>query len=894
MPDTTENMTPVIPPDATPMMAQYLEIKHAHPDAILFYRMGDFYEMFFDDAVKAAETLSIALTKRGKHLGQDIAMCGVPVHSHENYLERLIRAGFKVAVCEQTENPAEAKKRGAKSVVNRAVIRLVTPGTLTEDTLLKARAHNYLASLARTASASALGLAWTDVSTGDFAVTLIEPAALGAELARLDPGEIVLADSLLMDETLSPVFEAYRAALTALPASRFDSTSGERRLKDHLGVGALDAFGAFTKPEVAAMGALLDYVELTQVGRMPALAAPTRVSVDAAMQIDAPTRANLELVKTLKGETKGSLLDVIDRTVTGAGARALAARLAAPLTDADVINARLDAVEWALDARGLRTELRQMLKAAPDMARALSRLSLQRGGPRDLASIRDGLAASHALAAALDHAPQTLLPLPQIVADIAGALCGAGAELRAKLTQSLSENLPLLARDGGFIARDVSAPLDECRVLRDESRRLIAGLQSKYVNDTSVSALKVRHNNVLGFYIEVSPKNADALMASEAYIHRQTLANAVRFTTPELADLASRIANAAAQVLELELALFADLVDETLAASDVIARAAQALAEADVMLGLGELASEQRYSRPHVDQSLAFMIKGGRHPVVEAALVRDGSSNAFVPNDCDLTTKNLWLLTGPNMAGKSTFLRQNALIAIMAQMGSFVPAEEAHIGTVDRLFSRVGAADDLARGRSTFMVEMVETAAILNQASARSLVILDEIGRGTATFDGLSIAWAAVEHLHEANKSRALFATHYHELTALAEKLDRLTNATMRVKEWEGDVIFLHEVGPGAADRSYGIQVAKLAGLPPAVIARAQSVLTALEKGDQGRNAVTLIDDLPLFSVSAKPAALGPRESAAEVELKMINPDELTPREALDALYRLKGMLGEK
>ena len=875
------------------MMVQYLEIKQGYQDAILFYRMGDFYEMFFDDAVRASETLSIALTKRGKHLGADIAMCGVPVHSHENYLERLIRAGFKVAVCEQVEDPAEAKKRGAKSVVRREVIRLVTPGTLTEDTLLPARAHNYLASLARLASGSVIGLAWADVSTGTFAVTSVEPSGLGAELARLDPGEIILSDSFLMDETFAPLFDAHRNALSALPASRFDSATGEHRLKDHLGVGALDGLGTFSKVEVAAMGALLDYVELTQVGRMPKLARPERHGTDTSMQIDAATRANLELVRTMKGETKGSLLDVIDRTVTGAGARELGSRLTAPLTDPRAINLRLDAVEWGLDARGMRAELRQVLKAAPDMARALSRLSLSRGGPRDLASIRDGLAASHALAAHLTAVPQSLLPLPEIVTNISAALRSAAPALRSRLANTLSESLPLFARDGGFIARGVSAPLDEHRMLRDESRQLIAGLQTKYADDTGVSSLKVRHNNVLGFYIEVGPKNADPLMKSDTYIHRQTLANAVRFTTTELASLASRIADAAAQVLAAELALFDEMVAETLSHADDIARAASALGELDATLSLSELAAECRYTRPRVDETLSFAITGGRHPVVEAALLRDRAGTAFVPNDCDLTDKNLWLLTGPNMAGKSTFLRQNALIAILAQTGSFVPADDAHIGTVDRLFSRVGAADDLARGRSTFMVEMVETAAILNQAGPRALVILDEIGRGTATFDGLSIAWAAVEHLHEVNKSRALFATHYHELTALNEKLTRLTNATMRVKEWEGDVVFLHEVAAGAADRSYGIQVAKLAGLPSSVIIRAQSVLTALEKGSEGRKTTTLIDDLPLFSATAKPAVVA-KENLVEAELKKIIPDELTPREALDALYRLKGLQGRE
>jgi DNA mismatch repair protein MutS len=878
-----------VPADATPMMAQYLEIKRGCPDALLFYRMGDFYEMFFDDAVRAAEALGIALTKRGKHLGQDIAMCGVPVHAHENYLEQLIRKGFKVAVCEQTEDPAEAKKRGSKSVVHREVVRLVTPGTLTEDTLLDARAHNYLAALARTAADGAMGLAWADVSSGEFEVSLVDAGSLGAELARLDPGELLVADALLRDEAFVHTLDNHARALTALPGSRFDSSAGERRLKSHLGVGALDGFGNFSKAEIAAMGALLDYVELTQVGRMPALTPPRRVASAAAMQIDAATRANLELMKTLKGDARGSLFSTIDRTVTGAGARELGARLAAPLTDHFAINLRLDAVEWCIDARALREKIRALLKSAPDMARALSRLSLGRGGPRDLASLRDGLAAGHELAALLDAAPTALLPLPDEISAIAADLRGAAGQLHDRLAETLAGDLPLLARDGGFIARGVSATLDELRMLRDESRRLIAGLQTKYADGTGVSALKVRHNNVLGFYIEVAPRHAERLLGDTGYIHRQTLANAVRFTTPELADLASRIAEAAGRVLELELGLFDELVAATLEKAQAISRAAVALGRIDATSALAELAAERRYRRPRVDGSLAFEITGGRHPVVEAALEREAAATPFVPNDCNLSEKSLWLLTGPNMAGKSTFLRQNALIAIMAQMGSFVPAEEAHIGTVDRLFSRVGAADDLARGRSTFMVEMVETAAILNQAGERSLVILDEIGRGTATFDGLSIAWAAVEHLHEANKSRALFATHYHELTALAEKLSRLTNATMRVKEWEGDVIFLHEVAPGAADRSYGIQVAKLAGLPPAVIARAQSVLTALEKGGQSR-AVPLVDDLPLFSTTAKPAPLASKESAAELELRKINPDDLTPKQALEALYRLKAL----
>ncbi|MGK2741869.1 DNA mismatch repair protein MutS [Tepidicaulis sp. LMO-SS28] len=880
----------------TPMMAQYLEIKGAHPGSLLFYRMGDFYELFFEDAVQAAEALDITLTKRGKHLGEDIPMCGVPVHSADAYLERLIRQGFKVAICEQTEDPAEAKKRGAKSVVRREVIRLVTPGTLTEDTLLDARRHNYLAALARTGASGKWGLAWADVSTGDFRVAEVAPSELAAELARLEPGELVLPESALAEADLRAGLETCGATLTPLSSSMFDSARAERRLKDLMGVAALDAFGAFSRAELGAAGALVDYLDLTQVGQMPRLSPPRQAPGGAFLAMDAATRANLELTRTLSGEAKGSLLSVIDRTVTGAGARLLSERLKAPLTDKDAIAERLDAVQWFLEARGLRGELRSALKSVPDMARALSRVTVGRGGPRDLAAIRDGLSGAHRIALLLEQAGRGLTPLPAEIAHDRKSLEGRAAALVDRLSSALGAELPLMARDGGFVAKGFSAPLDECRLLRDESRRVIAGLQSKYAEETGISSLKIRHNNVLGYYIEVGPRHADPLMTGshkDSYIHRQTLANAVRFTTVELSDIASRITEAAGRATALEMEVFTALVEETRAEAAAISEAAEALARLDVAAALAELAEERRYTRPEIDDSLAFEVTGGRHPVVEAALEKAGEG-PFVPNDADLSgdkgdARRLWLLTGPNMAGKSTFLRQNALIAILGQMGGFVPAAKAHIGVVDRLFSRVGAADDLARGRSTFMVEMVETAAILNQAGPRSLVILDEIGRGTATFDGLSIAWAAVEHLHEENRCRALFATHYHELTALAEKLPHLANATMKVKEWKGDVVFLHEVGPGAADRSYGIQVAKLAGLPPAVISRAHQVLAALEQGAESRGAARIVDDLPLFS-AVRPAedSRGAKESALEAKLRQINPDELSPKAALDVIYSLK------
>ncbi|NQV85377.1 MAG: DNA mismatch repair protein MutS [Rhodospirillales bacterium] len=900
------------------MMVQYLTIKREHPDGLLFYRMGDFYELFFEDAVQASAALDIALTKRGKHLGEDIAMCGVPVHSHETYLNRLIEKGFKVAVCEQTEDPAEAKKRGSKSVVNRAVRRVVTPGTLSEETLLDARRNNFLAAVAGVGGGDKLklGLAWVDMSTGVFVTQALEPHDLGAVLARVAPGEVLVPDGLLQNPDLFETFADWKAALSPLPSSRFDSANGTGRLQAFYGVKTLDGFGDFSRSELAAAGALMDYLELTQKGQMPRLTTPRQLAPGAVMEIDAATRRNLELTCTLTGSVKNSLLGVIDRTLTGAGARLLGARLAAPLTDPAAIVRRLDMVQHFTNAERLRGDLRAILKRCPDMERALSRLSLGRGGPRDLAAMRDGLSGAGEMRAlfegsgAVQDAPMGVPD--EVPGGVAAALDDLGhhGEVIERLVRALAPDLGMYARDGGFIAPGYAPELDELRALRDESRRLIAGLQAGYAQTTGITTLKIKHNNVLGYFIEVSPKNADKIPLGEdgPFIHRQTLSSAVRFSTVELGELEQRIAKAADRALALELTMFDDLVGEITGRADAIALAAQAQARLDVAQGLAVLAVEARYNRPEVDDSTDFFITGGRHPVVEAALAESGSS-AFIANDCRLVggdgagnregeglepEGSLWLLTGPNMAGKSTFLRQNALIAVLAQMGSFVPAETAKIGVVDRLFSRVGAADDLARGRSTFMVEMVETAAIIHQAGPRSLVILDEIGRGTATFDGLSIAWAVVEHLHGTNRCRALFATHYHELTALASRLGGLRCHTMRVKEWKDDVIFLHEVGPGAADRSYGIHVGALAGLPKSVVARASEVLDILEQGEQSSAMTRLADDLPLFSAMRNEPAAQNGPSPVEQALAALDPDALTPLAALEAIYSLKEKLKTK
>lgn len=886
----------------TPMMAQFIEIKAANPDSLLFYRMGDFYEMFFEDAEIASQALGITLTKRGKHQGEDIPMCGVPVHAADDYLQKLIGLGHRVAVCEQMEDPAEAKKRGSKSVVRRDVIRLVTPGTLTEERLLNAGSNNFLLALTRLRAGAdtadgVFGLAWIDMSTGSFQVAETDLQRLSADLAQIDPREIVLPDNLLQESEIRHLVEGQGSAISPVPRAFFDGATAADRLANYFRVKTLDGFGNFSRAEVTAAAGILAYVEKTQLGERPPLDPPTREAARGRMLIDPATRANLELTRTLSGERQGSLLSSIDRTVTGAGARLLASRLAGPLTDPAEIATRQDSVGFFLDNEILRDSLRAELKAAPDLARALSRIAMQRGGPRDLLAIAQGLEATARILTQMKSAED----LPPELASAWRDLAAAPHDLGSELNRALDREPPLLKRDGGFVAAGYDANLDELRDLRDASRKVIARLQAEYSEELGLRSLKIKHNNVLGWFIEVPAGQADKLSADPArFIHRQTMAGAMRFTTTELADLESRIASAGERALAIELEIFDRLAAQLVADSEPVKAAARALAVIDVAAALSKLAQDENYCRPLVDMTLAFAIEGGRHPVVEQAL-RRGGGDTFVANDSNLgpqgkeASGQIWLITGPNMAGKSTFLRQNALIAVLAQMGSFVPAASAHLGVVDRLFSRVGAADDLARGRSTFMVEMVETAAILNQAGERALVILDEIGRGTATFDGLSIAWAAIEHLHEVNRSRALFATHYHELTALAQRLPRLTNATVSVKEWNGDVVFLHEIIPGAADRSYGIQVAKLAGLPAAVVERAKSVLSQLEEKDRRSPAETLIDELPLFAAvvqTTKAAATTPVAKADPVleALGEINPDDLTPREALEALYRLKAL----
>ncbi len=857
---------------ASPMMVQYLALKEQAEDCLLFYRMGDFFELFFDDARLAAQVLDIALTSRGEHMGLPIPMCGVPVHSAEGYLARLIKAGCRVAIAEQIETPEEAKRRGgSKALVARDIVRFVTAGTLTEEALLEPRRANVLAAVCEVRGQC--GIAACDISTGRMELEECAPDRLSAALARLGASELVAPEQW----DLAP------AAAMPRPAREFGSDQGEARLKAVHGVATLDGFGMFSRAMLAAAGGLIAYLDHVGRGKLPLLLPPVARSGDAHLAMDEATRASLEILVTSQGSRKGSLVDALDRCVTGAGARLLAEDLSAPLTDLTLIEARLELVQWLHDDPLLRADLRTVLRALPDLGRALGRVVAGRGSPRDLGQLRDGLTEARRI-----H--DFLLPrtdLPELLRTLLPSLAGHGA-LCDHFARALVPSPPTERGQGGYIAEGYDAALDELRRISGDARRAIAALETKYRDQTGIAALKIRHNGVLGYFIEVPAGRADALMAPDSgFTHRQTMAGAVRFNAVALHEEASRIAQAGGHALAAEEAHFEQLVAEAIAARHAIAATAQALARIDVAAGQAERAAESGWSRPAISAGLALEIEQGRHPVVEAALAAKGER--FVANDCRLASHDrLWLVGGPNMGGKSTFLRQNALIVLLAQAGGFVPAARARIGLVDRLFSRVGASDNLARGRSTFMVEMVETAAILAQASERSFVILDEVGRGTSTYDGLALAWAVVEAVHGVNRSRCLFATHYHELARLADSCEALSLHHVRAREWKGELVLLHEVAEGPADRSYGLAVAKLAGVPAPVVARAKAVLDKLEKGRAETGGLAAgLGDLPLFAATAA-AASEPEVDALRARLAEVDVDALSPRDALELVYALK------
>ena len=851
-------------------MAQWFAAKADHPDALLFFRMGDFYELFFADAEAAAAALDIALSHRGEHAGSPIPMCGVPHHASEVYLARLIRRGFRVAIVEQMEDP---KARSGKMPIKREVVRIITPGTITEESLLDAGRPNLL--MALTWDKDGLGAAWVDVSTGYFETTLLTIPELSALLGRLEPVEILAPQSLDLGEW------AANRSPEPVPSTPLIA---RRRLAETFGAASLDAFGTFSDGEAVAAAMAVDYIRSTQSGALPRLGRPESRGQAGALLMDAATRASLEILRSRDGGTQHTLFTAIQRTLTPAGARTLAAWLAAPLTDHFEIVARQDAWSWCVANPDATTQLRLVLRSAPDMARALGRLSLNRGTPRDVAAIRDGLKAAFGVADILQA------PLPAALADARSAI-PFGSSLLEELERALANPVPARFEDGGAIRTGFDGELDAHRTLRDESRQVIARLQLDFAQRYGVASLKIRHHAQLGYIIEAPTIAVEKLRGFLELTLRQGMANGARFTTPELSELDQRIREASEQATARERLVFAHLVQQILATADGLAACAEAMAFFDATQSAAKLAQGGTWVRPALTSAEEFCIEAGRHPVVESALAGNA---AFVPNRCDLSPdQRVMLLTGPNMAGKSTFLRQNALFVVLAQAGLPLPAESAVLGIVDRLFSRVGAADDLARGRSTFMVEMTETAAILHQAGPKSLVVVDEIGRGTSTLDGLAIAWAVLEALHSHIRCRTIFATHFHELAELADRLPRLKPHTMRVKEWKSNVVFLHEVAEGAAGRSWGVHVAELAGVPVSVVRRAAALMAAMEKHGGPLAKSASLQALPLFAVTAE------QEERVSVNdgmallceaLEELNPDNMSPKQALDALYRLKSL----
>lgn len=883
----------------SPAMERYVEIKEQHQDYLIFYRMGDFYELFFEDAEVASRALGIALTQRGKADGKDIPMCGVPFHSCDGYISRLIRQGYKVAICEQVETPEQAKQRGSGAILKREVVRLVTSGTLTEDGLLDARKNNFLICCVQ--RGDKLGFSWIDLSTAEFFTQSVMTSEqtlatdIASVLGRLDPVEIIISDTMQQKPNLYQLLSLYRDKLTPMPQARFNNINAQKLLESTFKVQTLDAFGSFSKAEITAAGIIIDYIQTTQKGNIPRIKPPVKFNDLSYMEIDNATRHNLELTYSVNGDRNQSLLHVIDRTITGAGSRMLANRISSPSTDLDEINRRLDILSFFIDIPEIRNTLRDYLKNCSDLERCISRLSINKTTPKELFQIRrtlEYIPKIRNLIFAYGRYKKMINGLPSPLEKLLNSF-GEFSAITTRIADALKneEELPNKTSDGAFIRDGYSPSLDMLRETHKHGTANIRQMEAKYIEQTKIANLKVRYNNILGYFIEVPTKFATELFNNPDFIHRQSILSAARFTTVELNEAEQQASTAGERALALELELYNSLLQDVLALADDISRTAAVIAELDISSALADLAVNEQYCRPTLDHSLNFDIKDGRHPVVEAALAYAHEGD-FIGNDCCLNADNnrVWLLTGPNMAGKSTFLRQNAIIAIMAQIGSYVPCQSATIGIIDKIFSRVGASDDLSRGRSTFMVEMVETAAILNQATERSFVILDEIGRGTATYDGLSIAWSVVEHLHEVNRCRSLFATHYHELTALDSKLDALSLHCMKIKEFNDEIIFMHEVINGTADRSYGIHVARLAGIPELVLKRADQILQSLEENSLNRGDITIENDLPLFSVFKQEYQKKEKSSPLMNTLKNLNPDNLSPREALEKLYELKNL----
>lgn len=871
------------PPHHTPMMVQYFTLKSAHPDCLLFYRMGDFYELFHDDAKVAAPLLDIVLTQRGLSAGEPVPMAGVPVHAMKNYLARLVNAGHRVAICEQMEPPGQNK-----GPVRREVIRVVTPGTLTEEEFLSPRNNNFLAALAvdgKNPQRSAI--AGLDLSTGLFQVILADNWDLAAsELSCLEPAEVILPQEWEAPAAL----RGWMGRATRKPDWMFDTVQARETLLDHFGAISLEGYGIEGEPLCqAAAAALLHYCRETQKEALGHIIGLKRLFAGDALILDEICRSHLEInVSQRDGRRQGALLGAMDQTVTAAGGRLLAQWLNRPLQRLGEIRGRQEGVAWLLSQYKQRQNIRESLRAVHDLERLLARIALHRASPRDAGALRETLAVipeiHRQLLATEEGSPWEKDSPPSLLVVLREAITGFDA-LRQRLEQVLADTLPANLKDGQVIREGINPEIDKLRAMVRDSRGYLLALEAREREATGIPSLKILHHRTFGYLIEVG--NSHREKVPYHYLHKQTMANAIRYATPELKEEEERLLDADQELAELEFALFTELCQEIAVRVADLQQTAAALATLDVLASFAETAEQRDYCRPQLAEEPGIFLRQGRHPVVERF-----TKEPFVPNDTHLDGKEqvLALITGPNMAGKSTLMRQVALIVLMAHTGSFVPAREARIGLVDRIFTRIGAADDIAGGRSTFLVEMTETAHILHHAGPRSLVILDEIGRGTATYDGLAIAWAVVEYLLAHCGSQTLFATHYHELTELERLRPGVVNYTVEVKEWQEKILFLHTIARGAADRSYGVHVAQLAGLPPQVVSRANEVLAELEKtppraarATASRGPGRKLRPLPMFEEARSEPALD--------ELRAINPDDLSPKQALETLYRLKKLL---
>ena len=868
---------------ATPVMRQFLDVKFANIDCLVLFRMGDFYELFYEDAITAARVLGIALTKRGKTENDEIAMCGVPHHALENYLNKLLEDGFKVAICDQLETPEEAKKRGGyKAVVNRDVTRIITPGTIIEESLLEAGEPNYLVSVVIGKNIAALS--YVDLSTSEIAVISIPEGQIINELARLKPKEVLLAEKYRAGEVASQISSVLNIRISFQVDSFFAVNKCRKNLLDFYQLKDTGAIGELEEIQISAVGGVIEYISITQKDNLPKLPKPKILNYQQFMAIDASTRRNLEITNTISGGIRGSLFDCIDSSVTKSGSRLLYKYLSSPLIDIHEINKRLDITKYFYDDIVLVNDLRALLKKTGDLERCITRLNMGRSTPKDLLSIKYTIEIAEAIKAVF--VAQKGIELPKQIEQLVKPLTGLN-ELYEFIDEVINDDAPNITTNGGIIKHEYHPKVKELYGLINNSHIAIEQLRDKYRKDTGIDTLKISNNNVLGLFIDITARHADKMLDTK-FIHRQTTANSIRYTTADLQELESKIINAKTLVISLEQEIYNEVCQKVINVQITLYRMSEALSLLDVYSNFAYVADENNYVMPEISSDLVFEIKGGRHPVVEKSLKKNRED--FICNDCNLKLdERVWLLTGPNMAGKSTYLRQNAIITILAHIGSFVPAVSAKIGVVDKIFSRIGAGDDLNKGQSTFMLEMLETSAILAQATHKSLIILDEVGRGTSTYDGVAIAWSVLEYVHDKIRARCLFATHYHELIKMEEILPALKNYTVAIDDSSGEVLFLHKIQKGSANKSYGVHVAQMAGLPKSVIKRATSLLEKFEK-ESGKSNKKVIKqesyNMNLFDPNALLEV--PKHKKIFDQLVAIDPDKLSPREALDALYKLK------